>query len=275
MAGDVVVITPTRGWQPLRLKLLWSFRELAYFLVWRDIKLRYKQTLLGASWAVVQPVATTAVFTVIFGSWLNIGSGFGGPYALYAFSGMIAWGFFSQGVSQGARSVTTAATVISRVYFPRLLLPIGAVISFIVDLMVGACVLLVIMAIYGFTPSTNLAAIPLFVLLLLVTTLGVTFVLGAAHAQYRDVAYVTPFLIQLWFFATPIVYPLSAVPDGLRDVYAINPMVAVVDGFRWAFLGGNFPTGSEFAVSVAAALSMFVVGAFYFRRMERTVVDVV
>jgi len=275
VAGDLVVIGPSKGWQPLRLGLLWSFRELGYFLIWRDLKLRYKQTLLGASWAIIQPAVTTVVFTVIFGSWLGIGSSFGGPYALYAFTGMVAWAFFSQGLSKGSASLTAAAGVITRVYFPRLLLPLGSVLAFAVDLLISSGLLLIVMAFYSFTPRLSLLAFPLFFILLAVTTLGVTFVLGAANAQYRDVQYVTPFLVQIWFFATPIVYPLSAVPEGLHEIYAINPMVSIVEGFRWVFLGGGFPSVTGFTVSSVAALTIFLTGAFYFRRMERSVVDVV
>lgn len=275
MASEVVTITPSRGWQPLRLRQLWSFRELAYFLIWRDLKLRYKQTLLGASWAIIQPAVTTIVFTIVFGRWLGIGSGFGGPYALFAFAAMLAWAFFSQGLSKGSGSLTTAAAVISRVYFPRLLLPLGSVFSFAIDLAIGIGLFLVVMLFYGYVPGLSLLVLPLFFLLLLLTTLGVTFALGAANAQYRDVQYVTPFLVQLWFFATPIVYPLSAVPEAVRAYYAINPMVSVVDGFRWAFLGGSFPSVLEFVISAIGAVVIFLGGTFYFRRMERTVVDVV
>ena len=275
MSAEVVVITPTKGWQPIRLRHLWSFRELAYFLVWRDIKLRYKQTLLGTSWAVLQPAITTIVFTVIFGNWLGIGGGFGGPYALFAFAAMLSWSFFSQGISQGSKSLTNAAGVISRVYFPRLLLPIGSVLAFVLDLVIGAALLLVLLPFYGYRPGLTLLAFPLFFLLLLVTTLGVTFVLGAANAQYRDVQYVTPFLVQLWFFATPVVYPVSKVPHGVLGVYSINPMVAVVSGFRWSFLGGAFPSTVELVASSIGSMVMFAVGALYFRRLERTAVDVV
>jgi lipopolysaccharide transport system permease protein len=273
--AETVLIEPSRGWQPLRLRQLWGFRELGYFLVWRDLKLRYKQTLLGASWAVIQPFVTTVVFTVVFGKWLGVGSSFGGPYALFAFAAMLAWAFFSQGLSKGSNSVTTAAAVITRVYFPRLLLPVGSVFSFTIDLLIGIGLFYIVVAFYGYAPGLTLLALPLFFLLLVVTTLGVTFALGAANAQYRDVQYVTPFLIQIWFFATPIVYPLSSVPEEIRTVYAVNPMVSVVEGFRWSLLGGSFPSGVEFAISTIAATVIFLAGAFYFRRMERTVVDVV
>jgi lipopolysaccharide transport system permease protein len=273
--AETVVIEPSSGWEPIRFRLLWSFRELAYFLIWRDLKLRYKQTLLGASWAVIYPFVTTIVFTVIFGNWLGVGSGFKGPYALNAFAGMVAWSFFSQGLSKGSTSISTASAVITRVYFPRLLLPIGSVLSFTIDLAIGALILLPVMAFYSYTPLLNILVLPLFFLLLVVTTLGVAFIFGALHAQYRDVQYVIPFLVQVWFFATPIVYPVEAVPDSILPLYSINPMVSVVGGFRWAFLGGSFPSGVEFAVSAVAAIVLFVAGALYFRRMERTVVDVV
>ncbi len=273
--ADVVVIEPTSGWRALPLRELWAARELGYFLALRDIKVRYKQTVLGASWAVLQPVITTVVFTVVFGNWLGVGGSFGGPYALYAFAAMIAWAFFSSGLSQGSRSLQSGAQLISRVYFPRMILPLAATLSYLLDLAIGAGIFIVVMAFYGEHPSYQLLALPAFVLLLIVTTLGVTFILGAANARYRDVGYVTPFLVQLWFFATPIVYPLSAVPDSIQGIYSLNPMVSVVEGFRWSFLGGVAPSGRDLAISVVAAVIALVVGALYFRRLERTVVDVV
>jgi lipopolysaccharide transport system permease protein len=275
MAADVIVIEPSKGWIPLRMHDLWSYRELILFLVWRDLKLRYKQTVLGASWAVLQPLVTTLLFTVVFGNWLGLGGGLGGPYALFAFAAMVAWTFFSTGLGQGSRSLTVAATVISRVYFPRLVLPIGAVLASLVDLVIASCFLIVLMAFYGYTPGIELLGLPAFVLLLVALTLGLSFLLGALNAQYRDVGYVTPFLLQLWFFATPIVYPLSIVPDWIRESYSLTPMVSIVSGFRWAFLGDAFPAAGELAVSCASTALILVAGAFYFRRMERTVVDVV
>ena len=273
--ADVVVIEPTSGWQALPLRELWSARELGYFLAWRDIKVRYKQTLLGASWAILQPALTTIVFTVVFGNWLGIGGSFGGPYALYVFAAMIAWAFFSSGLSQGSRSLQSGANLISRVYFPRMILPLASTLSYLLDLAIGAGIFLVVMAFYGEYPSYELLALPAFVVLLIVTTLGVTFILGAANARYRDVGYVTPFLVQLWFFATPIVYPLSDVPDSIQSVYSLNPMVSVVEGFRWSFLGGSAPSAQDLAISTVAALIALVLGALYFRRLERTVADIV
>ena len=273
MAGDVVVIAPSRGWQPLRLRLLWGFRELGYFFVWREIKLRYKQTLLGTSWAVLQPLLMTLVFTVIFGHWLNVGSG-GSPYLVFSFAAMVPWAFFSQGLSQGSKSLTSGATLISRVYFPRLLLPLGSVLSFLLDLAIATGLLLVLMPFYGYTPGVKALAFPLFLLLLLVATLGTVFLLAAANAQYRDVQYITPFLLQLWFFATPVVYSPTIVPHGLRSVIAVNPLVSVIDGVRWMLLDGPSPFGPGLAVSAVAAVALFLGGAFYFRRTERGFADV-
>ena len=274
MTGEVIVVTPSRGWQPLRLRLLWSFRELGYFLVWREVKVRYKQTLLGASWAVLQPLLMTVVFTVIFGRWIGLGSD-GSPYAVFALAAMVPWAFFSQGLNQGSKSLTSGATLISRVYFPRLLLPLGSVLSFLIDLAIASGLLLVLMAYYGYAPGIEALAFPLFVAFLLVTTLGVSFALGAANAQYRDVQYITPFLLQLWFFATPIVYSPSIVPDALEPVYAVNPMVSVIGGVRWMLLDGPSPFGWGFLVSAVGAVTIFVGGAFYFRRMERSFADVI
>ena len=274
MAGDAIVITPSRGWQPLRLAELWSFRELAAFIIWRELKVRYKQTALGASWAVLQPVLMTVIFTIVFGRWLRVGTGGSGPYAVFAFAAMVPWTLFSQGLARGAQSLVSGSSLISRVYFPRLVLPIGTVLSFLVDFAIALVLLFILMAVYGYYPSIEVLALPLFVVLLLVAAMGVSFLLAAANAQYRDVAYVTPFLLQLWFFATPVVYPVDIVPEGLHAVYAINPMVSVATGFRWAFLDGASPFSADIAVSAAAAVVLFLAGAYYFRRMERSFADV-
>ena len=274
MAEDVVVITPSRGWQPLRLRELWSFRELAAFVVWRELKVRYKQTVLGASWALIQPILMTVIFTIVFGRWLRVSTGGTGPYAVFAFAAMVPWNLFSGSLSKGSQSLVSGSSLISRVYFPRLVLPIGTVLSYLVDFTIALALLIVLLAVYGYYPSVEFLAVPIFVVLLLLAALGASFLLAAANAQYRDVQFATPFLLQLWFFATPVVYAVDVVPESFRLLYAMNPMVSVATGFRWAFLHGPSPFGPGLAVSTAVAVLLVIAGAFYFKRMERNFADV-
>lgn len=273
MADDVVVIRPSRGWQPLALGRLWEFRELGAFFVWRELKLRYKQTLLGVAWSVLQPALTAGVFAIVFGRLARISSD-GAPYFLFAFAGLVPWFFCSQTVSQAARGLGKDAQLVSRVYFPRLLLPLGTVLSFLVDLALATLILLGIAIGYGRTPGAVLLALPLFAALLLATALAASFLLSALNAQYRDVQYLLPFLLQLWLFASPIVYPLSLVPDAWQPVAALNPLVTVVEGFRWATAGGPAPALAIVAVSTASAIAALLASALYFRRMERAFADV-
>jgi lipopolysaccharide transport system permease protein len=273
VAGETVVIAPSRGWQPVKPGELWDFRELVYFFLWRDLKVRYKQTLLGASWAIIQPVVSTVVFTIIFGRLAQLPSD-DLPYGLFAFAAMVPWTLFASSVGQGARSVTGGAGLIARVYFPRLLLPLASVLSYLVDMAIGVVVLLVVMAVYGYYPGIELLVLPLFLVLLLVTSFGVCCFLGALNAQYRDVGYLTPFLLQIWFFATPVVYGQSLIPNQWQWLLALNPMAAVVNGFRWCFLQGPSPFGPDLIVSVVSAGVLFAVGIATFKRMERNFVDI-
>ena len=273
MAGDTLVITPSKGWQPLDLRALWAFRELGYFFAWRELKLRYKQTAFGAAWAVLQPVLMTIIFALVFGRLAKLPSE-GKPYALFSFVALVPWTFFSQAVSQGSRSLISSASLVSRVYFPRLLLPLGSVLSFLVDLAVATAVTLPLMAYYGELPSAHVAMLPLVVVLLFAVSLGVALLLAAANAQYRDVQYVVPFVLQLWLFASPVAYSLSLIPDEYRTLYAVNPMSTVIEGFRFALLDTPAPTPSAVAVSTLSALLLLAAGAYYFRRTERLFADV-
>ena len=273
MAGDTLVLTPTKGWQPLDLRSLWEFRELGYFFAWRELKLRYKQTAFGALWAILQPVLMTVIFALVFGRLAKLPSE-GVPYALFSFVALVPWTFFSQAVSQGSRSLIAGAPLISRVYFPRLLLPLGSVVSFLVDLAVATAITLPLMAIYGEFPSANVVVLPLIVVLLLIVSLGVALLLAAANAQYRDVQYVVPFVLQLWLFASPVAYSLSLIPEEYRTLYAVNPMATVVDGFRFALLDTPAPAASAVVVSSVSALLLLAVGAYYFRRTERLFADI-
>jgi len=267
-------IAPSKGWVPLKLRELWEYRELLYFLVWRDVKVRYKQTALGAAWAIIQPFFTMLVFSIFFGSLGKMPSD-GIPYPIFAFAALVPWGFFANGLSQSSNSLVGSSHLITKVYFPRLIVPLGSVFSGIVDFLVAFAVLLAMMLYYGLLPSINVLWLPLFVLLALVTSLGVGLWLSALNVEYRDVRYIVPFLTQFWLFVTPIAYPSSLLRQPWRTIYGLNPMVGVVEGFRWALLRSNTAPGPIIAVSASAAVVILITGAFYFRRMEKTFADIV
>ena len=268
-------IAPSKGWVPLKLKDLWEYRELLYFLVWRDIKVRYKQTALGATWAIIQPFFTMVVFSIFFGHLAKVPSD-GIPYPLFSFAALVPWTFFANGLSQSSNSLVGSGTLITKVYFPRLIIPLAAVFSGIVDFVLAFVVLLGMMVYYGLFPTTmNVLWLPLFLLLALTTSLGVGLWLSALNVEYRDVRYIVPFITQFWMLATPIGYPSSLLQQPWRTLYGLNPMVGVAEGFRWALLGTNTAPGPIIAVSSAAAILILVTGAFYFRRMEKTFADIV
>ncbi len=270
----VVRIEPSRGWLSLKLAELWDYRELIYFFTWRDVKVRYKQTALGVAWAIIQPITTMVVFSVFFGRLAKIPSD-GVPYPLFNLVGLVPWTLFSNGLSLVSNSMVESANMIKKVYFPRMAVPIGALLSCTVDFALAFAVLLVVMLIYGIHPQANVVFVPLFVVLLLVTCLGAGLWLSALNVEYRDVRYVVPFLVQLWLFATPIVYPSSLLSEPWRTLYGINPMVGVTEGMRWALLGTNTRPGPMLVFSAIAAVGLLVSGAFYFRRMERVFADIV
>jgi lipopolysaccharide transport system permease protein len=270
----VITITSSRGWVPLRLSELWAYRELLYFLVWRDVKVRYKQTVLGAAWAVIQPFLTMVVFSVFFGRLAKIPSD-GVPYPIFAFAALVPWTFFAQGLSQASNSLVGGSQLIKKVYFPRLVMPIAAVLSGVIDLILAFGVLLGMMLFYGIGVSVKILTLPLFALLATVASLGVALWLSALNVAFRDVRYVVPFLIQFWLFATPIAYPSTLLSEPWRTIYAINPMVGVVEGFRWALLGTTTAPGPIALVSTLVAVVILIGGAYYFRRLETTFVDIV
>ena len=268
-------IAPSKGWVPLKLKDLWEYRELLYFLIWRDIKVRYKQTALGATWAIIQPFFTMVVFSIFFGHLAKVPSD-GIPYPLFSFAALVPWTFFANGLSQSSNSLVGSGTLITKVYFPRLIIPLASVFSGIVDFVLAFIVLLGMMVYYGLFPTTmNVLWLPLFLLLALTTSLGVGLWLSALNVEYRDVRYIVPFITQFWMLATPIGYPSSLLQQPWRTLYGLNPMVGVAEGFRWALLGTNTAPGPIIAVSSAAAVLILVTGAFYFRRMEKTFADLV
>ena len=267
-------IEPSNGFVPLKLGEVWAYRELLYFLIWRDVKVRYKQTALGVAWAVIQPVMTMVVFSVFFGKLAKLASD-GVPYPIFAFAALVPWTLFSNGLTQGTNSLVGNSNLIKKVYFPRLIIPTATVLAGVVDFAIAFAVLLILMVVYGITPTWNIIWLPAFMGLALITSLGVGLWLSALNVEYRDVKYIIPFLSQVWLFATPIAYSSSLLDEPLRTFYGINPMVGVVEGFRWALLGTNTQPGYMILVSTLAAVLTLISGAFYFRRMEKTFADVV
>jgi len=270
----VVRIEASRGWASLELEELWRYRELLYFLVWRDVKVRYKQTALGVGWAILQPVATMIVFSLFFGGLAGVPSD-GLPYPVFSFAALVPWTFFSQGLLQSANSLVASQNLLTKVWFPRLAIPLATVLAGVVDFGLAFIVLLCLMLGYGITPTWQVVWLPLLLLLAFVTSLGVGLWLSALNVQFRDVRYLVPFVTQLWLFATPIAYPGSLLSEPWRTLYGINPMAGVVEGFRWALLGTDTAPGPMLAVSSLVALALLASGAFYFRRMERTFADLV
>jgi homopolymeric O-antigen transport system permease protein len=270
----VLKIRPSRGWVSLRLREVWEYRELLYFLTWRDIKVRYKQTVLGATWAIIQPFFTMVVFSLFFGRLAKVPSD-GIPYPIFAYAALVPWTFFANGLSESSNSLVGSSNLIKKVYFPRLTVPISSVSSGIVDFVLAFLVLLAMMLYYSVKPTWNIVWLPFLFLLALVTALGVGLWLSAMNVQFRDVRYVVPFLTQFWMFATPIAYPSTLLSQPWRTLYGINPMVGVVEGFRWALLGTNTAPGLILIVSSIASLVILIGGAYYFRRMEKTFADVV
>lgn len=270
----VTVIRPSRGWISLKFREVWEYRELLFFLAWRDISVRYKQTVLGAAWAIIQPVLTMMVFSLFFGRWGNIPSD-GVPYPIFAYVALLPWQYFATALTSSSDSLVGNANLLSKVYFPRLVIPMASVLPAAIDFALAFLVLLVMMVYYGITPTWNIIWLPLFLLLALITALGVGLWLSAMNVQYRDIRYTIPFLAQFWMFASPVAYPSSLVPEMWRPLYGLNPMAGVIEGFRWALLGTNTGPGPMMAVSVGVALVLLVSGALYFRKMEKTFADVV
>jgi lipopolysaccharide transport system permease protein len=274
-AEQLTVIRPSRGWAWINLRELWLYRELIYFLVWRDIKVRYKQTLLGAAWAILKPFLSMVIFTVIFSGLAKLDTD-GAPPPVFYFSGLLPWVLFQDGVAKAGNSLVTGSSLITKVYFPRIAIPLASVLGGIVDFILAFLVLVGMMIYYGVRPTNAVWTLPLFLLLALVTALGVGLWLSALNVQYRDVGYVTPFLLQAWMYASPVVYSATLIPEGwARIAYGLNPMAGVVQGFRWAILGVGEPPSGLIIISILMALFLLISGMLYFKRMERTFADVV
>ncbi len=268
-----VLIRPSRGWVSLHLREVWEYRELLYFLIWRDIKVRYKQTVLGAAWAILQPFLTMVVFSVVFGYLAKVPSD-GIPYPIFVYSALLPWQLFANALTRSSNSLVMNERLITKVYFPRLVIPISAVLAGLVDFGIAFVVLLGMMLYYGIVPTAAVVTLPLFLFLAIATALAVGLWLSALSVEYRDVRQTIPFLTQIWLFATPIVYSSSLVPEQWRALYGLNPMAGVVEGFRWALLGKTEGVGPLVIVS-AVAVGVFLIGGLvYFRRMEKTFADV-
>ncbi|MDZ4766365.1 MAG: ABC transporter permease [Chloroflexota bacterium] len=268
-------LQPTRGWVAVRLGELWEYRELLYFLIWRDVKVRYKQTVLGVLWAIIQPFLTMVVFSLFFGRLAEVPSD-GVPYPIFNFVALVPWTLFTNGLTNSANSLVGSSNLLKKIYFPRLVIPISSVLSGVVDFALSFIILIGMMLYFGIVPTANIIWLPALMLLALITSLAVGLWLSALNVQFRDVRYTIPFITQLWMFITPIVYPSSLIEDPtLRLLYSLNPMTGVVEGFRWALLGTDTAPGAMILVSSVVAVLLLISGLFYFRRMERTFADVV
>lgn len=269
----IIIIRPLRGWIPINLRELWAHRELLYLLAWREIKARYKQTTLGFGWAVLPPFATMVVFSLFFGMLLKVPSE-GIPYPLFSYAAMLPWTLFAQGVSRSAGSVVGNISLVQKVYCPRLILPLSAILTPVVDFAVGFAILIGMTFYFGYPITLRILWLPAFIILTLLTALAVGLWLSAANVKYRDVGYAVPFLVQLWLYVSPVIYPSSLIPQPFRIVYGFNPMAGVIEGFRWVLLGTTAPS-SVLMVSVISVIILLVAGAYYFRRMEKTFADLV
>ena len=269
-----IYIKPSTGLAALNLRDLWTYRELIFFMVWRDIKVRYKQTMLGAAWAVIQPVLTMLVFNFVFGTVAKVPTE-GIPYPIFSYTALLPWGLFTAALNTASRSLTSNQNMVTKIYFPRLVLPLASVLGGLVDFAIAFVILVVLMVYYRVTPTVSIWTLPLFLLLTIVTALGVALWLSAINVQYRDVNYVLPFLTQFWLFITPVAYSAKVISDKWQVVYSLNPMAGVVNGFRWALLGTDTGPNLNMAVSVGIALIFLITGLFYFRSMERTFADTI
>jgi lipopolysaccharide transport system permease protein len=272
VAEPTVLIQARKHLFDLDLAAIWAYRELLYFLVWRDLKVRYKQTLIGAGWVVIQPLMTMAIFTVIFGNFAKIPSD-GLPYPIFSYAALLPWNLFSSSLNRGGESVVSNANLVTKIYFPRLILPMSAVLSPMADFAISFVILVGMMIWFGIAPTVGILMLPIFVLLAICTALAVGLWLAALNVRYRDVRYTIPFLIQIWMFASPVAYPVSLVPEQWRWLYSLNPMAGVIEGFRWALLGNQSPDFSVIAISATVVMALLAAGIVYFKQMERTFAD--
>jgi lipopolysaccharide transport system permease protein len=272
---ELVVIKPVKGWVPLNLKDLWLYRELIYFLTWRDLKVRYKQSVLGVLWAILKPFLNMVIFAIIFGTLAKVPSD-GIPYPIFSYTGLLPWGFFAAALEVSARSMLQSGGMVSKIYFPRIIVPLSSVLANLVDFLIASIILIGMMAYYQITPTINILWLPLFLLLAMITAIGVGLWFSALLVMYRDVNYLLPFITEIWKYISPVVYSVTLIPEKWQWLYSINPMSGVIFGFRWALLGK--PESIDLvsiAISSAIALIVFISGLFFFRRMERVFADMI
>ena len=273
--SSTIILKPPSGWTALNLGDLWRYRELIYFMTWRDLKVRYKQTLLGASWAILKPFMTMVVFSIFFGNLAKVPSD-GLPYPIFSYTALLPWELFVTALTVASRSLVLNSNMITKIYFPRIILPISSILGGVVDFFIALLVLVGMMFYYKVSPGPEIWTLPLFLLMAIIAAIGVSLWLSAMNVKYRDIGYITPFLTQFWLFITPIAYPASLVPDKYRIFFALNPMTGVVDGFRWALLGNQQSApNSMWIVSSLIAVIILITGLFYFRRMERHFADLI
>lgn len=270
----VTIIEPKKGWIPIDFKELMHYRELLLFLTWRDIIIRYKQTALGVAWAIIQPVIAMIIFSVVFGKFGKLPSG-GVPYPVFTFTALLPWNLFASALTRATTSVVGSANMVKKIYFPRMLIPVSSTLSPLVDFAISMVVLFGLMIYYRVSLSWGLLLLPLLVIITLFVALGVGFWLSAMNVKYRDVGHAIPFVVQAWMYASPVAYSLSLIPNKWQPLYALNPMVGVINGFRWAILGTGLLPRNTILLSLAVGLVILISGAFYFRRMEKTFSDVV
>jgi lipopolysaccharide transport system permease protein len=276
MDTGFTVYEPPRGLASVNFHELWAYRELIYFLTWRDILVRYKQAVMGVLWAIMQPLLTMVVFTLVFNKGLGVAPNSPDvPYAVFSFSGLVPWQFFAGALNRSGVSLVSNANLLTKVYFPRLVIPISSVLAGLLDLAISFVVLLALMAVYGMVPTWHIVFLPLFVALAFVASVAVSLWLSALNVMYRDVQYVIPLLVQLWMFVSPVIYPIDSLPEGWRVLFALNPMTGVIGGFRWALYNDPFPPGGYLWTSIAVVAVLLVSGVTYFKRMERVFADVV
>jgi lipopolysaccharide transport system permease protein len=269
-----IVIEASKGWVSLKLGELWQYRELLFFLAWRDVKVRYKQAVLGIAWAIIQPLMTVVIFSVVFGQLANLPSE-GIPYPVFSYAALLPWQLFSGALTRSGSSLVGNATLLTKVYFPRLIIPLSASMSGLIDFSISFVVLLGLMLYYGILPTWAILWLPLLVILVLVTALSVGLWLSAFNVQYRDVQHIIPFIIQAWMYVSPVVYSIELIPAGSwRIIYGLNPLTGVIQSFRWALLGAN-PPDELMVVSIGVVTILLVTGLYYFRRMEKIFADVV
>jgi lipopolysaccharide transport system permease protein len=272
--SPTVVVQRSKGLFHLDLGAVWQYRELLYFLIWRDVKVRYKQTAIGAGWAIFQPLMTMVVFTAVFGNFAKIPSD-GLPYPIFVYTALLPWTYFAQAINRGGNSLVSNANLIRKTYFPRLIVPISGAVAPLVDFAIAFVILLAMMGWFGIAPTWGVLALPLFLLLALMTALAVALFCSALDVKYRDIGHALPFLVQLWLYASPVAYPVSLIPERWRLLYSLNPMVGVIEGFRWALLGKESPDFGVMAASTAMVMALFFGGIVYFKRTERTFADTV